>query len=172
MGFNDWIYVEPAKMAIDQHPEEIDALAKEKLSQKIQERLRGTFDDGRVGPEARRAQSIRVKAEGSRLVISEEAADEVLRGNAPRDPTTKQKSGVESLFQMSSGVPDFETMPDGTIRTVFRRISADSLFEAGEQETQDERVKSSISSTVQGHLVDAYEDAASDIEKRYPEERQ
>lgn len=173
MGFNDWIRITPAPMALDARLDEIDNEAKSSLARDIQTRLRGRIDPGIDLSSARRAQTVRVTAKGGSLVIDEQDQGSVLRGGMPqRDISKVSASGIADLFTMSSGVPEVERDPDGSNRLVFRTISADRLFAEQEQGEQNRVVQETVTETLRMGIVDSYETAVSEVERRYPEDRQ
>ena len=173
MGFNDWIQIEPAPMALDARLTEIDKEAKEKLASEIQARVRGRVDPGIDLKDARRAQRIRVVENGGSIVIDEHDQDAVLRGGmAPQqDISQASAGGVASLFTMGTGVPEVDRAPDGTRRLAFRTVNESELFAAQEQKEQDRSVQETVTETLRMGIVDAVEDAVATVERRYPEDK-
>lgn len=173
MGFGDLIYITPAPMAIDRRQAEVEELAKIELAGDIQTRLRGRIDPGIDLMSARRAQSVRVAARGGSIVIDENDQAAVLRGGArPQQPRVRpQAEGIEDLFTASSGVPAATRGPDGSTRLVFRTISAGALFGQQRQVEQDGMVEATVTEALHAGIVDAFENATSEVERRYPEDK-
>jgi hypothetical protein len=174
MGFNDWIKFDSAPMALDHRLSEIDEEAKTGLAAEIQTRVRGRIDPGIDLKSARRAQKVRVKAEGGNIVIDEMDQDAVLRqqGNQPqRDISEARAGGVADLFTMSSGVPEAVRAPDGSNRMVFRSVHAEQLFGQQEQDEQNRVVEQTVTETVRAGIVNAFEKATGEVERRYPEDK-
>jgi hypothetical protein len=173
MGFNDWIRIDPAPMALDARLSEIDTEAKEKLASEIQTRIRGRVDPGIDLKSARRAQRVRAMEKGGSIVIDEHDQDAVLRGGmAPQRDISQARAGsVADLFTMGTGVPQVEEAPDGTRRMVFRTIDENQLFAAQEQKEQDRAVQETVTETLRMGIVDAVEEAAAAVERRYPEDK-
>lgn len=170
MGLNDWIYVTPVAAGAETRSDEIDQLAKTKLSEAIQSKVRARVDPGIDLRSAGRAQAVRSYASDGRIVIDEQDQGEVLTGSTkePTPPGTAEADSVEDLYSMSSGIPEVIADPDGTSRISFRTIRASALF--GEKQIeQDESVQGIVTETLQMGIVDAVEEATADVLRRFPE---
>ena len=170
-GFNDWVYFEPASVAGIDSANEVDALARENLARRTQEALRSRIDPGISLRDARRAQAVRVRSEGDRLVIDQDDQADVLdaaSGMTKEEPDDTVASTVEQLFETSSGVPKAVVGSDGQERLAFRSISIESLFGAQRQTTQDQAIEQSVTENLRTNIVDAYEDAVSEVGRRHP----
>ena len=171
MGFNDWIYAQPTKLGSVSKPEEVEEEAKKRIAQKIQTKIRGTLDTGTLGSNARRAQAVRVQAEGNRLVIEEKDNGDILAGRQGKEKPKPPIKSLEQLFQPSSGVPELVTNPDGTTQLAFRTVSANEILGAVSQKDIDGQIKSLVRSTLDNDLMTSFEEAVSEINKRYPEDK-
>ena len=173
MGFNDWIRIDPAPMALDARLNDIDEEAKADLAAQIQTNLRGRIDPGIDLKSARRAQAVRATAKGGQIIIDEHDQDSVLRGGMEpqRDISQAQAGGAADLFTMSSGVPQIETRADGTRRMVFRTIAAKDVFAQQAKKEQDRTVENTVTETVRNGVVDAFQDAAKNLDRQHPEEK-
>lgn len=173
MGFNDWIRIDPAPMALDARLNDIDEEAKADLAAQIQTRLRGRIDPGIDLKSARRAQSVRATAKGGQIIIDEHDQASVLRGGMEpqRDISQVKAGGAADLFQMSSGIPQIELGHDGARRMVFRTIAAEDVFAKQEQKEQERTVEQTVTETVRDELVNSFQDAAKNLERQHPEDK-
>lgn len=172
MGFNSWIYAEPAGPGAETHGEEIDSLAKAKLASEIQTKVRARIDPGIDLRNASRAQAVRSYADEGNIVIDEKDQAELITGEAedagPAGTSTTEASTMDDLYSLGSGIPEIIADPDGTTRISFRTIKASSLF-GDRQADQDDTVQSIVTDTLQMGIVDAIDEATSDVNRRYPE---
>jgi hypothetical protein len=164
----DWIAITPARMAIDSRADEVDALAKERLAEQVQTQLRGVIDPGIDRKRARRAQAVRSNADGGRIVIREEDQGQVLNGV---EVTPAGPSGIERLFEPSSGIPTIDRDTNGNTRAVFRSVEAGELFGQSKQETQDSAIRRTVTNAIGTNLVDVFTDVIDEVERRHPESK-
>jgi len=152
---------------------EVDEDAKNRLAEMVQQRLRGKIDPGIDLKSAKRSQGVRVTAKGSRLVIDEKDQAAVLRGGMQpqRDISESRAGGMADLFTMSSGVPQAVRNPDGTTTLAFRSVAAEDLFNIQKQNEQNRMVEETVTETLRMGIVDAFEDAATEVDRRHPEDK-
>lgn len=172
MGFNDWIYVEPARSSEQGREAEVDLLMKESLSRDIQLGLRGRVDPGTDAASALKAQRVRVRAEGGQIIIDEHDQAGVLKAGQGQTPAPTEDSGIESLFSMGSGVPRISTGPDGSRRLEFREIDSAKLFRQMDAAGEDDMVEESVKSSLSANMVDSFDEAVAEVGRRYPVTRE
>ena len=171
MGFNDWFIFESVPMAAEARFDEVDALAKDELAEKIQSRLRTQVDPGLDIKAAGRAQRIRVRSEKGQIIIDENDQLAVLTGgmSGRKQEEQKQKrSTLLSLFEPSDGVPIPVVGPDGRREFAFRVVKEEQLFKTA-SDARDQMAEEIVTETLQGGIVDAYERAIKTVNDRYPE---
>jgi len=171
MDISSWITFEPGGAAIEKS-DEIDQIAQTKLAQDIQQRLRNQVDPGIDLKSARRAQAIRVQANGGQLVIDEEDQDKLFGGGvaqAEEDDAQPQAGNLDDLFRPGSGVPESVTQQDGSTQLVFRSIKAKDLFGSQVTARRSEMVERVVANVLQSEVVDAVEDAMGQVDRLYPE---
>ena len=71
---------------------------------------------------------------------------------------------------MSSGIPTVETMDDGRRGLAYRKISIETLL-GQQRKQQDDTVERTVTDTLQLGMVDAVEDAVTEVERQYPAEK-
>ena len=149
--------------------EEIDDLAQTSLAKEIQQRLRQQVDPGIDLKSARRAQAIRVRAQGGQIIVDEDDHGKVLSHSAEREKeeADQQSSNLDDLFQPGSGIPEAVSQEDGTTRLVFRSIKASDLFGQLIDSRRDERVERTISDVIQSKTLEAIEEAHREIGRLY-----
>lgn len=136
--------------------EEVAALANEKLGVQLERRLRSEVDLGLDSRLAVKAQSIRVKAEGDRLVVDTRGQDEVLGGEQKEDrPDT-----MEDLFRMSDGVPNVDEMG----RIYYKKVTFSSLFQEQQEKLQKQNIEQISTSTAQLHMPQAIKEAIAEVD--------
>jgi hypothetical protein len=170
MDINNWITFVPAHGAAEK-AEEIESVAKQRLSKDLQSRLRNNIDPGIDLKSARRAQSIRVQASGGRLVIDEDDQAKLFSGGEPEKGSDSEPlaPNLEDLFKPGSGVPESVTQPDGSSKLVFRSILADDLFGQQIKNERTSMVEKTITDVLRTNTVDAIEDAMQEVDRLYPE---
>ncbi len=165
-NFNDWINLELQPMAAIDHLEEFTGLVRERLSKDIERQVKGSLDPGVDPKRAIELNALNVKVEGSTFVIK---TDDSMKALAFAEGSVKDGTGpsearsVESLFEMSSGVPEVR---DGKL--VYKTISLEALFGAHEQRQQDEQVQRIVEDTIREKLPDAYDEAFAEVKRRHP----
>lgn len=174
-GFNDWIHIQPTPMGIDSYPEELDRRVQVKLAEQIGTRLRTRLDPGIDPKAANRAQAVRSRVDGNRIVIdSRDQLDAVTRAGDNDDSGSDGRGldveDIDDLFNLSSGVPQIDTDPDGNERLVFRRVSSMEKLGLPEDE-QDRIVDQAVTEVLQGGIVEAFEEASQGVEDEHPAER-
>lgn len=143
--------------------EESVAEANQKLAAVVQRRIRQEVDFGIDKGLALKAQSVRVRAEGDRLVIDTKSQDEVLGdGNNGNNGNSKEESAVD-LFSMGSGIP--EVGSDGNL--VYRKVSLNSLFQDQQDEIRAKQVEKIASSTAQMHMGSIVEESLAEVDRRH-----
>lgn len=178
MGFNDWIYFEHAGSATTAHAEEVESALKSKLASKVQERLRSRISPGLNADEAVRAGSIRAQASAGGIVIDEDdqakllaqATGQVAEKRGSKELAPSEAMDVNDLFRQSDGVPKIVQRGDGSKTVAFRTIDVNRLF--GEQiDMRDQQVQKVVTDTLQGGIVDSFEESIEEIERTYPSKR-
>lgn len=170
MGFNDWINIQPTGFRLEDHADEWAQLAHEKLAQRLQTSLRSRVDPGINAEDANRAQAVRVKAEGNRLVISEESQGKVLQAAAATVAPARPGASLDDLFTSSLGPPEIIDIDGGGQGVAFRVLKEDQVFNTV-QADRDDAVERVMTDTLRAGIVEAYEEAAGEIAGRYPRNR-
>jgi hypothetical protein len=162
VGFNDWIQFEPAQMAALDNEGEVEQVAMDTLAKELQMRLRTTIDPGINLRSAVRAQSIRVSAEGDRLVIDQEDQADIL-GDASEEKAggDNDVTNVEQLFEMGSGVP---TIVNG--RLTYRTVTAEALFGDQKKLDQERVVEQAAADVIRNRTVDAFDEAMGTVARK------
>jgi len=140
--------------------EEAVEVANQKLAGRIEQRLRQEVDLGVDKDLALKAQSIRVRAEGDRLVIDTESQGDVL---GTGENTRRKEETATDLFTMGSGIP--EVNPDGTL--TYRKVSLDSIFRSQEDARKNANIERIAASTLQMHAGDVVEESLTEVDRRY-----
>jgi len=170
MKVGDIVSVEPAPVPGIKRIDEVERSVRESLAKEVQRRLRGQVDFGLELNDAQRAQAIRVRARGNRLVIDEASSARVMRDQQQgTDPTASDN--INQLFEPSRGIPRMDVSRDGRPRLVFRSVQASRMFEEQNKKIRDDRVASTVTDAVREGIVDAYETALSDVNRRHPEDQ-
>lgn len=164
MGFNDWIYIEPAPMNGVDRFEDVDAEAKRTLASAIEQRIKTRVDPGVDLNAAQRAQSITARQEDGQIVIDEDDRAGVLRGS-PSVSKPSSRTDLDDLFQMSSGVPTVGQDAAGNRKLIFRAVDESKLFNLGTSE-QDETVEVAVTDALRMGIVDAFEGAVTTVNRR------
>lgn len=159
MGFNDWINITPASMVADSKRVEIDKATRADLAEQIQTRVRSNIDPGVDLRGTKKVHAVRAKEDAGRIVISDEGG----KNEAAKEDG---EGGIEDLFNMGSGVPEFIGG-----RMVFRTIKDDKLWTRKSQDEQDQSVRHTVEDTLRMGIVDANTKAVKDVENRYPQEK-
>jgi len=172
IGFGDMIQIVPSEDARITRRDEVNELARERLAEDVQLRLRGRVDHGLDVRSAHRAQAVRVTAEGNRLVIDRADQGAVLgaAGDQVEETDQTMASSVDELFEPSSGVPKMQRDATGKERLVFRTISAKEVFAQQKQEQADSTVEQTVTDTVRTGIVHAYEGACKTLARQHPEQ--
>ena len=172
-GFNDWIFFDPKSSAGVERLEEVDVRARAIVAQDVESRLRGRIDPGVTGASALRAQAVRVRSEGDRLVIDADDQDSVLAASTTMvgDAQDDEAGSVEELFAPGSGVPTTVVGPQGETRMVFRTISIASLIGDQKQGEQDRLVEQTMTDVLRNGLADAYEQASVEVSRQHGGDR-
>ena len=170
MGFTDWVYTKPASAFLE-FAGEVEEKATTALAEHVQTALRTHLDPGIDLRAAQRVSGIRAAAEGNRIVITEGDAlanAGVKEAEKAATPIGRRSSSasIESLFTMSSGVPEVDQSGGGE-GVVFRRLREEALF--GEEQVEEEVVRGAVQSSVQQHLVDSFEGAMHQASNEHPE---
>lgn len=171
MGFNDWINIEPVSAGPEQRFEEIDSIAKDKLAEQVEGRLKGRIHQGLDTEASRRSQSIRSFADGGRIVIDYKDRGDALTGEAKEKKGNRSSpKGLQDLFEPSSGVPEVVTGPDGQTSLAYRTIDYDKLFSEQYQNEQDQAVERTVTETLRMGMVESMEDATDEVKQKHPED--
>jgi hypothetical protein len=168
MDITRFITFEPGDKALGRD-EEVEQIAQGHLAKEVQQRLRNQSDPGIDLKSARRAQAIRVRAEGGQIVVDEDDQGKVLSvgGEPEKEESTQSAANLDDLFRPGSGVPEAVTRPDGSIQLVFRSIKASDLFNQQIEGRRDEMVERAISDVLRTGTVDAIEEAQDEIGRLY-----
>lgn len=170
MNISNWITFEPNAKASDK-TDEIESIAQTRLARDIQERLRNQIDPGIDIRSARRAQAIRVQAEGGQIVIDEDDQAKLFAGGVAEEENDAEPpaSSLDDLFRPGSGVPEAQTQQDGSTQLVFRSIKASDLFNQQIAGRRSEMVEHVIADVLQTGVVDAVENGIQEVDRLYPE---
>ena len=163
MGFNDWIYLVLEPHPLTHRQGEVEQAIRGDLARALETRLRGRVDQGIDLRSAERAQAVRVRSEGNRLVIDEGADHGVVRARAPH--AQENRTQLDDLYHTSLAPP--EVIEDG--RVVFRTIAEEDLF--GAHAWQDEIVDRTAQDVVMTELVDAFDRASKKVALEHPGDR-
>ncbi len=163
MGFNDWIYLVLESHPLTHRRDEVERAVGEDLARSLETRLRGRIDQGIDLRSAERAQAMRVRSEGNRLVIDEGNDHGIARGRAA-EPQAK-RTQLDDLYHTSMAAP--EALEDG--RVAFRAIAEEDLF--GSQAWQDEIVDRTAQDVLTAELVDAFDRATKKVALEHPGDR-
>jgi hypothetical protein len=170
MGFNDLIVIEPAPISALDRGDEIESLARDRIAERLQTRLRSTLDPGVDLRAAVQTQTLRVVPDGERFVARQEDQGKVLlpatQSGSSGDDDPNDVTNVEQLFQMSSGVP---SVVDG--RLVYRTISPSVLFGNHREAAQAQVIEQTVTATLRDEVVDAYEEAIADVSRQHVGDR-
>ena len=163
MGFNDWIYLVLEPHPLTHRRDEAERAVGADLARVLETRLRGRVDQALDVRSAERAQAVRVRAEGNRLVIDEREDHGVVRARAPEARVNRTQ--LDDLYHTSLAAP--EVIDDG--RVAFRTIAEEDLF--GSQAWQDEIVDRTSQDVVMAELVDAFDRASKKVALEHPGDR-
>jgi len=166
MGFNDLILIEPVPMSALDRGDEIEEIARAKLADKLQRRLRTTLDPGHDLRSAVRAQAVRVVPDGERFVVSHEDQAAVVKpataASSTPPPDPNQVTDIDQLFQPSSGVP---SVVDGKL--VYRTITPVILFGSHKEEAQAQLFEQTVTAVLREEVVNSYEEAIAEVSRQH-----
>ena len=170
MRISNWITFETNEKGSDR-TEEMDSIAQRDLAKEIQTRLRSQADPGIDLKSARKAQSIRVRAEGGQIIVDEDDQGKILTGGQEQDENDAEPpaSNLEDLFRPGSGVPEMVSRPDGSTQLVFRSIKAADLFGQQIESRKTEMVERTVSDVFRTRLVESFDEASNELGRLYPE---
>jgi len=158
MDITGWITFDPTGGGGD----DVDAIAQSRLARDLQSTLRNQIDPGIDLKSARLAQSIRAQATGGQIVIDEDDQAKLFSGGVDGDDGGDEEppaGNLDDLFKPGSGVPEAVSRPDGSMRLVFRSISAADVFGQQAAQRRSDMVERVVTDTLRNGLVDAIEDA-------------
>ena len=167
---NSWIGINLRSSAAFDKSEEVQGLIDKNLAQQIERNIRTRIDPGIDKKSATVAEAVKVKSEDGRFVIYSESQGDVLRAASKQVSEPKSSIdavSIEDLFSQSSGVPETEEGPSGT-KLVFKRISISKLFGEQRENAQKHMTEQAVTETVRNGIVDAYDQAFAEIDRRHP----
>lgn len=174
-GFDNWFNVALSASPSITNYKETESLVDAKLAAAIERDIRTTIDPGMYKDAAAAAEGVRVKAAEGGFTIYAKSHDDVLRATSKQvskeSPASIKASGVEDLFEQSSGVPQAETNPDGTTKLVYKTISIDALFSEQKEAAQKFAVDQAVTESVRMNIGKAYNEAAAEVERKHPGEK-
>lgn len=153
--------------------DEVEKIARDKIAIGMERNLRTRVDPGISMKSANVAETIRVKTDDNRFVIYSESHAAVLAATSKQmgvGTSDNQATGIEDLFEQSSGVPTAKTRPDGSVGLVFKTISLDNLFREQRENERDQMVEHSVTESMRNGIVDAYDEAFNEVNRRHPSE--
>jgi hypothetical protein len=168
---NSWIGINLRTSAAFDKVDEVQELIDKDLAKQIERNVRTRVDPGIDKKAALVAEAVKVKSEDGRFVIYAESQGDVLRASSKQvsKPSSSIDAGsMEDLFSQSSGVPEAEDGPDGT-KLVFKRISVEKLLGEQSDNAQKHMTEQAVTETVRNGIVDAYDNAFAEIDRRHPQ---
>jgi hypothetical protein len=167
---NSWIGINLRSSAAFDKSEEVQGLIDKNLAQQIERNIRTRVDPGINKKAAIVAEGVKVKSEDGQFVIYSESQGDVLRAASKQFAESSggiDAGSMEDLFSQSSGVPEAEDGPDGT-KLVFKRISVEKLLGEQRENAQKHMTEQAVTETVRNGIVDAYDQAFAEIDRRHP----
>jgi hypothetical protein len=162
MDISRFITFEPKSDDFD----DVDELAQQKLAESLQFKLRTHVDPGIDLRAARRAQTIRTRAENGAIIIDEDDSIKLFSGGMSLQEDRKtQAVNVDDLFRPSSGIPEIQETQSGS-QMIFRSISLQTMFGQQFDSSQDEAVERLISNTLRNEAIPAIQEAIAESKRK------